>query len=185
MIALGELINDELKIYKKIGSGGFGEVFLAYSKSLDHFIAIKTFRQELLSDPSSRERFNKEILTWINIEYHPNIVKAYTVYKPITGGTYLGSEFIPPNELGLNTLAQHLTIHKLTLDVIINWSIQICFGMEHLKLNGIRCHRDIKPSNIMIDPNNLVKITDLGLVDFFENQIRAKYIPRFLQSIIC
>lgn len=172
MIQPGNIIDNDLKIYRKIGSGGFGNVYLAYSESLEQFIAVKTFKPDLLPSSTAREQFSKEILTWINIDYHPNVVKALTVYKPISTGLYLGLEYIPQNDSGFNTLAQHLNHKTLPLRSILNWSIQFCYGMEHLSQNGIKCHRDIKPLNILINPDNILKITDFGLANFFENQYK-------------
>ncbi len=46
---------------------------------------------------------------------------------------------------------------------------QACDGLEHAWRAGL-IHRDIKPGNILIDTNGTVKLLDLGLAVFQEDQ---------------
>ena len=36
----------------------------------------------------------------------------------------------------------------LSLEQILDWSIQFCYGMEFINENGIEYHGDIKPENM-------------------------------------
>jgi eukaryotic-like serine/threonine-protein kinase len=48
------------QVVKKIGRGGMGEVFLARDTALERNVAIKFLAQEMLGDPTARERFLRE-----------------------------------------------------------------------------------------------------------------------------
>ena len=51
---------------------------------------------------------------------------------------------------------------ELTIEQIVDISVQICEGLNEAHSKGIT-HRDIKPENILIDEKGKVKIVDFGL----------------------
>jgi TolB-like protein len=60
------------------------------------------------------------------------------------------------------TLSNLINATKLSIDQIVNYSIQICKGISAAHREGI-IHRDIKSENIMITNEDQVKIMDFGL----------------------
>jgi serine/threonine protein kinase len=158
----GDFIGQKYEVYDVIGEGGFGIVYLVYSREKKSAYALKTFRDEYLADITTRERFRKEAQVWVDLERHPYLVRAYFVDK-ISGRLYIAMEHIAPDEQGLNTLDAYLRKRPPDLAQTLRWAIQFCHGMEHAYSRGIKAHRDIKPANIMIDQNKNVKISDFGL----------------------
>jgi serine/threonine protein kinase len=165
--ATGELIGDGYEVREILGAGGFGVVYLAYSRVLNKLIALKTFRDEFLSVPAVRDLFRKEARLWINIGEHPFVVEAYWVDE-IDGRLFVASEFVSGDESGLTSrsLDKVLRSGPLELPVALRWAVHLCFGMEYAYERGIRCHRDLKPSNILVDHNQghpILKVSDFGL----------------------
>ncbi|MDD5311456.1 MAG: tetratricopeptide repeat protein [Dehalococcoidia bacterium] len=158
----GDFIGHKYQVYETLGAGGFGIVYLVYSHETKWVYALKTFKDEYLSDSSIRERFRKECLAWVNLEHHSHLVRARGV-EEISGRLYIFMEFIMPDENGINTLEGYLRRRPPDLAQSLQWAIQFCHGMEYAYTKGIRCHRDIKPANIMIGKDKMVKITDFGL----------------------
>jgi len=158
----GDVIGQKYEVYGVLGRGGFGIVYLVYSRELGVALALKTFRDECLADAQTRERFRKEASIWVDLERHPYLVQA-TFVEESAGRLFIALEHIAPDENGLNTLEGHLRQRPPDLTQSLRWAIQFCYGMEYACLKGVRCHRDIKPANIMIGQDKAVKITDFGL----------------------
>lgn len=158
----GDIIGQKYEVYGVLGAGGFGIVYLAYSRELGAAVALKTFRDEYLADAQTRERFRKEASVWADLERHPYLVRAYVVDE-VAGRLFIAMEYIAPGENELNTLEGYLRQRPPDLAQSLRWAIQFCYGMEYAYSKGIRCHRDVKPANIMIASDKTVRITDFGL----------------------
>jgi tetratricopeptide (TPR) repeat protein len=158
----GDIIGQKYEVYGLLGAGGFGIVYLVYSRETQNVYALKTFLDRFLADAQTRERFRKEAGVWVDLERHPYLVRAYFV-EELSGRLFIGMEHIAPDEHGLNTMEGHLRHRPPDLTQSLRWAIQFCHGMEYAYSKGIRCHRDIKPANIMVGEDKTVKITDFGL----------------------
>jgi tetratricopeptide (TPR) repeat protein len=160
----GDVIGGKYETKGTLGKGGFGVVYLAYSRETKAVCALKTFKDELLADASAREAFKKEALLWINLEEHPFILAARWV-EEVSGRLFVAMDYVAPDALGRVSLADHLARAAGPLDAgqALKWAVQFCLGMEHAQARGIKCHRDIKPANILITQDGTLKISDFGL----------------------
>ena len=158
----GDVIGKKYEVHGILGEGGFGVVYLVYSRETKDAYALKTFRDEYMADYGTQTRFRNEALVWVGLDRHPNIVRAHLVDK-IEGRHYIALEYVPADERGLNSLEGHLRASRLDPATMLRWSIQVCHGMEHAYSKGIRCHRDIKPANILVSRGRLLKVSDFGL----------------------
>jgi tetratricopeptide (TPR) repeat protein len=160
----GEVIGGEYEIYRLLGEGGFGEVYLARLRESGVPCALKTIRTELLAQPPSREAFKREALLWVNLEQHPFILVARHVFE-FSRRLFVGMDYIAADPKGRVSLADHLVAAREPLDTdeSLKWAIQFCHGMEHAFQRGIECHRDIKPTNVLITQDGTLKISDFGL----------------------
>ncbi len=72
----GDVIGGKYEVRRELGKGGFGVVYLAFNRETKRLCALKTFKDEFLVDVATRAAFKKEVLLWVNLGQHPNIVSA-------------------------------------------------------------------------------------------------------------
>jgi serine/threonine protein kinase/tetratricopeptide (TPR) repeat protein len=154
-----QLSNDTLighyRIIEKIGAGGMGEVYLAEDTELNRKVALKLLPPNLCQDAECRTRFKREAQAAAKLN-HPNIVTIYEVSE------FNGRPFIAMEHVGGLRLDEHLKQKSLSLDKILDLTVQVCEGLREAHRSGI-VHRDIKPGNILVDKNDRAKILDFGL----------------------
>ena len=177
----GDFIGQKYEVYATVGEGGCGVVYLVYDHETKDVYALKTFRDEYIDDAVTRERFRREAQVWVDLERHPNLLRAWFV-EEVAGRLYIIMDYIAPDESGLNTLEGYLASRPPDLAQSLLWAIQFCYGMEYAYSKGLRCHRDIKPANIMIGEGMALKIADFGLAGALEAASRPDGIDLGLRE---
>ncbi len=77
-----------------------GEVYIVFDHDTSWPHAVKTFRNEIFSrNRNIAARFIHEASTWINLDAHPNIVKASAV-ENVAGKPLLFLEYVHGGDLG-------------------------------------------------------------------------------------
>ncbi len=150
------------KVLERLGSGGMGQVFLCEHKLMRRKVAVKVLPTAKAEDPSSLDRFYREARAVAALD-HPNIVRAYDIDQD-DNLHFLVMEYVDGASL------QDLIKKFGPMDVTrtchyMYWS---AVGLQHAHEAGL-IHRDIKPGNILIDRQGTVKILDLGLARFFND----------------
>jgi serine/threonine protein kinase len=143
-----------------VHAGGMGVVFVVYDHQGERgrrVLALKALRDEFLHDRRQRGRFVAECETWVKLERHPNIVRAYSVQE-IEGKPHVLMELVTGGDL-----RRWIGTPRLDLPQALRFGIQFCLGMEHALRKGLHCHRDIKPENLLVTDGGTLKITDFGL----------------------
>ncbi len=137
-----------------LGAGGMGEVYRARDTRLDRTVAIKVLTQHGASDPTQRERFNREARVISSLD-HPNICALYDV------GEHQGAAYLVMQYLEGQTLAERITKGALPVDEAIGYAIQIAAALAKAhQLNVV--HRDLKPRNVIITETG-AKLLDFGV----------------------
>ena len=146
----------------EVKKGGFGTVYVVASAKSRKLYALKTFQSRFLWSDEDRKRFEREALTWMQLDRHPNVVIAHSLVK-IEGFLCLWLEFVPEN------LADVLRERRLPPKLAMEWALQLCDGMfyVHEKLGIV--HRDLKPPNCLITDDLILKVTDFGLARAFDD----------------
>lgn len=154
------------KLLDMLGSGGMSTVYLAEHTLMQRQVAIKILPKNRVQDSSYLARFHREAQAAAALD-HRNIVRAYDVDNE--GGThYLVMEFVRGRDL------QRIVADQGPLDYAIaaGYIRQAAEGLAYAHEHGL-IHRDIKPANLLVDEKDVVKILDLGLARFADDNSQA------------
>lgn len=160
---MGETPTDNLEILKsillkhfyilgkKIGSGGFGNVYLVHSMKYDKDFVLKQLKLE-----RCRQGAIKEVDSMVAL-CHPNIISIYDTFSE-NHQLYLILEYCPHGTL------QELVSKDGPIQppLLYKYCHQILEAVAHCHSNHI-AHRDIKPANILLDRYYRIKLSDFGL----------------------
>jgi serine/threonine protein kinase len=149
------------RILKPLGQRGMSKVFLAEHVVMHRLCAIKVLPGKYQEDPDLLNRFRLEARA-IGAFDHPHMVRAYDFNTEVRNGkeiSYLVMEYVEGLDLRRMVEEQGPLEYKKAAD-----------GLSHAHESGF-VHRDIKPANLLVDPNGVLKILDLGLARFtFEGE---------------
>src|SRR5262249_14809286 len=147
-------------IYKELGRGGMGHVFLAQEEIGGRQAAVKVLAAELAQDAGFLHRFQREIETLSQLE-HPGIVRLYE--SGMENGLYFyAMEYVEGQSLEEILQEQGRMGWKEVLDI----ALQMCRALKQVHAHGI-IPRDIKPPNILRTAQGQVKLTDFGIAKVF------------------
>jgi serine/threonine protein kinase len=148
------------RILRPLGQGGMSKVFLAEHEMMRRRCAIKVLPTKYQEDPDLLARFHLEARAIAALD-HPHIVRAYDFNKDVRYGKeihYLVMEYVEGQDLRRMVDEQGPLDCRKAADFIR----QAAEGLAHAHAAGF-VHRDIKPANLLVDPNGVLKILDLGL----------------------
>lgn len=151
-----------------LGRGGNGIVYKARHRLMgQRHVALKTMdTRSLHHSAEALQRFRREIDIIAALD-HPNVVRALDVLQT-RSHLYLVLEFVPGQDLAKLVKARG----PLPVGEAIDYALQTARGLHYAHGQGI-VHRDLKPANILLTPEGVVKLSDLGLARTFkqpENQ---------------
>ena len=138
-----------------LGSGGMGEVFLAYDERLRRPVAIKQLRSDAMATEDRRIRLRREAQA-VALLNHPAIVQVHDIVEE-DGVDHVVMEYVD----GM-PLSSFLDEQSPQLTEILQLAQDIAAGLAEAHSKGI-VHRDLKCENILVTPNGRAKILDFGL----------------------
>jgi len=158
---VGSVVADRYLVTDLLGEGGMGKVYLARHVRLPLQAAIKVLRPELLKDPASVARFNREAANASRIE-HERVARGFDFGETGDGLVYLAMEYVPGKTLKGVLEAEGALSLKRTATLIR----QVADGLDAAHRMSI-VHRDLKPDNILVtqDENGAdkCKVVDFGI----------------------
>jgi len=150
------------QVMAKVGKGAMAVVYKARQISLDRIVAIKVLPKRLSENPDFVERFYKEGKAAARLA-HNNIVQAIDVGSTQDNYHYFVMEFVEGKTLyDLMAPPPHGDGKRFTEKEALDITQQIGEALAHAHLRGL-IHRDVKPKNILLTPQGVAKLTDLGL----------------------
>lgn len=145
------------RLLKPIGKGAMATVFKARQESLDRIVAIKVLPKRLAENKEFVERFYKEGRAAARLS-HNNIVQAYDVGVSPDGFHYFVMEYVEGKTL-YDLMQEGRNFSEAeALEIMV----QVTDALAHAHERGL-IHRDVKPKNILLTPQGVAKVTDLGL----------------------
>lgn len=144
---------------RRLGSGGFATVWLAYDEQLDAEVAVKVLADNWAHDDSVRRRFLEEGRFLRRVESE-HVVQVHDV-----GELEDGRPFLVLTYADRGTLADRLKKEPLVLETAVGVIVQVGRGLQALHRRGL-LHRDVKPANVLFrstDEGDRAVLSDLGL----------------------
>lgn len=165
------------KLLGHIGSGGMSSVYLAEHVHMQRRVAIKVLPQNRINDSSYLARFYREARAAAALD-HANIVRAYDVDND-ENIHYLVMEFVQGEDL------QQLVKKKgpLPFEEAAEYIRQAAKGLDHAHHVGL-IHRDIKPANLLVDTKGVVKVLDMGLARFSDDNNLASLTVAHEENVL-
>lgn len=148
------LFDSRYKLLKKLGEGGFSEVWLVEDTSAQLTLVLKVFLPTAQLDESGIEMFRQEFALVYNLN-HPNLLK-YTYFGVCVGHPYLVMPYYNSGSAE---------------DLLGNCTERKAWQFLHDVASGLACmhehqppiiHQDIKPANVLLDGSSYI-ITDFGI----------------------
>ncbi len=147
----------DYQLLEKLGAGGMGAVYRAQRGADGKIVALKILPRSKATDEEFLTRFEQEARAAFELS-HPNIVRALDMGQA-DGYHYIAMEYVDGRDL-FAVLEER---GKLTVPEALHIAVQMAEALDHAHAARL-VHRDIKPDNILIDKDNVAKLTDLGLV---------------------
>jgi len=143
------------EVLERLGSGGMGEVYLAYDPRLDRRVAIKLLPAHLAADAVARERLRREALAAAALD-HPFTCKIFEI------GEDKGALFIVMEYISGETLYARLRAGPLPRSDALRIAAEVAEALEAAHAKPL-VHRDLKPANVMLTSQGRAKVMDFGL----------------------
>ena len=155
-VQVGELVGN-YRVERRIGEGGFAEVYLGEHQYLKRRVAIKVLTLPLTGQAA--KGFLREAQTLAALE-HPHIVHCSDF------GMEQGMAFMVMEYASGGTLRdRHPKGTVVPLDMVISYVLQVADALQYLHARQL-IHLDIKPENMLIGNHGEVLLSDFGLVRF-------------------
>ncbi|MGJ5817239.1 protein kinase domain-containing protein [Paludibaculum fermentans] len=156
VFAVGQVLLGRFHIEAMLGSGGMGEVYLAWDARIEERVALKTIARLLTSSDAIRRRFTAEVQNARRVT-HPNVCRIHELFED-GACTFFSMEYVqgvPLSEVTALDAPQALVLIR-----------QMAEALQAAHQTGV-VHGDFKPANVMIvglgGPAPRAVIMDFGL----------------------
>ena len=140
------------RLERRIGSGGFANVYAATDTLLGIKVALKIPFPTYVS-PELLEEFRREARLTMKLD-HPNIL-------PIRDASFIDGHFVIVTPLAERTLEDRLK-KRIAFETAFDIIEQLLEAVAHAHEHGV-IHCDIKPENVLMFPGNHIRLADFGI----------------------
>lgn len=149
------------QLLKEIHRGGQGVVYLAVQEATRRKVAVKVMREGPFAGDHDRARFEREVQVLAQLR-DPHIVTVHD------SGSNDGCFYFVMDYIAGLPLDQHVSLHDLTIDQVLDLCATVCEAVNSAHLLGV-IHRDIKPGNVRVDTQGVPRVLDFGLAKLSGN----------------
>jgi serine/threonine-protein kinase len=132
-------------IVQRLGSGAMGEVYLAEHPRLPRRDALKVLAQQVSTDPTYRERFNREAQNAATLS-HPHIVAVYDRGE-YEDQLWISMAYVEGTDAG--RLLQERYRKGMPPDDVVRIIVAVADALDYAHQRQL-LHRDVKPANILL-----------------------------------
>lgn len=150
-----------------LGAGTTSDVFCAKRKLDNEKVAIKRLKELPTEDIQNSNLVPREISMMEKL-HHPNILSVLELVRDKSGRAYIVLEWMKHDLRGL--LRSHHSNHFSRAQVK-GYAYQIVQGIAFCHANNV-VHLDLKPDNILISSRGVAKITDFGLAEHCNSNLK-------------
>ncbi|MHB8605115.1 MAG: serine/threonine-protein kinase, partial [Thermoplasmatota archaeon] len=150
----GMLYRGRYRIERLLGSGTFGNAFLATDPLTSERVVLKELRAEWRSDAEASERFAAEVALATRLS-NPHLVRFRSI-EPEGDGYVLVLDYVEGQ-----TLRERLTAGTLDSGETARLASELLEALHALHKEGI-VHRDVKPDNVVLGPTTGAVLLDFG-----------------------
>ncbi len=139
----GDIVAERFRLIRRLGEGGFGEVFEAEQSAPVHRqVAIKVLKSGADSDGVLR-RFEVERQSLARLD-HPGVATIFEAGVTAGGRPFVVMELAPGSPI-----TRYCATHRLPLRDRVSLMASVCDAVQYAHSRGV-IHRDLKPSNILV-----------------------------------
>jgi predicted Ser/Thr protein kinase len=158
VIGMPAVVDGKYRVDAVVGRGGMGAVFRARDLRLERDVAVKVVRADLVDNPESRLRFQREAQIVARLQ-HPAIVTVFDYGSLPDGAAFLVMEYVRGEDLRHLLKREKALSPRRTIDLVVG----IAAGVEAAHRAGV-LHRDLKPENILLPESGTgPKVLDFGI----------------------
>lgn len=145
-----------LTYQRRIGGGGFADVYLYVQDNVSRPVAVKVLRDPATS-PDVAAQFRAEGTLMAALSEHPHIVTIHFAGIADDARPYLVMAHLPGR-----TLDERYKQETVPLDEVLVLGVQLAGAVETAHRHHI-LHRDIKPANVLTTRTGRPALTDFGI----------------------
>ena len=177
----GSIVQDQYRLVKRLGRGGFAEAWLAEDlRLLGRRVVIKLPNAFSGDDPWPEQKFNDEIKALASLN-HPGIVSPLAFGRTSEGMPFLVMEYIEGD-----TLRDVMRSGSLTLGRVGSILLQLGRALRAIRDANIY-HRDLKPENVMVEQlpggDDHVRLIDFGIASIKSDAQESVIHTRIVGSL--
>jgi eukaryotic-like serine/threonine-protein kinase len=148
MLTSGRELDHRFVLERRLGSGGYGEVWLARDRQLGELIALKI----LPSDAHHLAALEREYEASRQLD-HPNILRVSGIYKT-PEHVCMAMEYAAGGDVS--------QLRGRSVSEVLRVALAIAAGLAHAHRRAV-IHRDVKPSNVLLMSDGTPKLSDFGI----------------------
>lgn len=146
---------DDFELGKPLGTGRFGQVWLAKHREKKYIVALKMIQMSDVKNDTDVKNLRREVEVSLSLD-HPNILKMYGYFYDSLR-LYFILEYAGKGDIWkLLRQSSHFTEQQAS-----KYIKQVCSALKYMHSRNI-IHRDIKPENILIGCDGELKLADFG-----------------------
>lgn len=143
------------QVLRPLGSGGFGNVYLAHDSQLDRQVAIKVLRPGRNLFQNENDLAIQEARRLAPLR-HPGIVTVHDMGTEV-GQVFIVSDYVDGLDLG-RWLREHRPLWQEAVSIVADVADALSYAHAMLII-----HRDVKPANILLTAEQRPVLVDFGL----------------------